>query len=307
MLHVSIIGSGNVGANAAFFIAERGVGNVSLFDIQDGIALGKSLDIMEAAPVRKYRTYVSGAQSLDAIKGSDLVVVAAGENKRADQADREQLSTNRRIVKTIARQISSLAPESIVIVASEPVDIMTALFYRETAGERHRIMGVGGYVGSARFRFTIARELGISPEDVAALVIGPHSREMLCLARYSSVSGIPLTQLFDDRTIARMVEETKNAELDIVGLAKRFGSFYTPAAAIAELIDAIHRDLKKIVSVSINLDGEYGLKEGALSLPVVVGRNGIERILTLQLTENELELLRRCSHNVVNLLEGDRK
>lgn len=305
MSRIGIIGSGNVGANAAFFVAERGIGDVTLYDIEEGLGLGKSLDIMQAASVRKYRTRVGATSSLDGIESSDILVIAAGVNRSTDLNEREIFLKNRAIVESLTRQFGSLSPQCIVIVATEPVDVMTALFYREASVARNQVMGIGGIVESTRLRFEIARELDISPEDAAALVIGQHGQEMVCPVRFMSVSGIPLSQLCDNITIKRMVEEAKKSEGHIVDLSKRSGSFYTPAAAIADLVDAIHCDLKKMVSVSIPLEGEYGLSGGALSLPVFVGKHGIEKTLTPKLTAEELEVMRRGVRYVVNLLEGD--
>lgn len=304
MAWVSIVGGGNVGANAAFFIAEKGVTDVHVVDIQPGISRGKMLDIMEAAPIRRYRNALTGSESLDDIKGSRLVVVAAGAI-RAPGMRREDLFTrNAGLIRSLAPQIAARAPESTVVIATEPVDSLTALFVRESGMARTRVIGLGGILDSTRLRAFIARELDVSMEIVSAMVIGRHSDDMICLPRYCSVSGVPLPHLLAAERISALVEETRTAGDLVVEMAKRSSSYYAPSAAVAELADAAHMNLHRILPVSIVLDGEYGVHDAALSLPVVIGESGVSRILTPELTAEEKAVFLESARKVNAAVKG---
>lgn len=301
---VSIVGGGNVGANAAFFVAEKGVADVLLVDIQPGLSRGKMLDIMEAAPIRRYRNRLSGSDSLEAIKGSQIVVLAAGAI-RAPGMRREQLfTTNAGLIKSLAPQVARLAPACTVVVATEPVDSLTALFVRASGMPRTRVLGLGGILDSTRLRAFIARELDVSMEIVSAMVIGRHSDDMICLPRYCSVSGVPLPLLLAPERIASIVEETRAAGDLVVELAKRSSSYYAPSAAVAELADSIHMNLNRIFPLSIVLDGEYGVRDAALSLPVVVGEQGAVQVLTPHLTAEEKTVFSESARRVSAALNG---
>lgn len=304
MSRVSIIGGGNVGANAGFFIAEKGVTDVLLVDIQPGLARGKMLDIMEAAPIRRYRNSLAGSNSIEDIQGSQLVVVAAGAI-RAPGMRREDLYTaNAGLIRSLAPQIARLAPESTVVVATEPVDSLTTLFVRESGMPRTRVIGLGGILDSTRFRVLIARELGVSPEIVSAMVIGRHSDDMICLPRYSSVSGVPLPLLLPPERIAAIIEETCTAGDLVVELAKRSSSYYAPSAAVAELADSVHMNLNRIFPVSILLQGEYGVQDAALSLPVIIGEKGVVRVLVPELTARENAVFLESARKVAAAVKG---
>jgi malate dehydrogenase len=304
MSRVSIIGGGNVGANAGFFIAEKGVTDVLLVDIQPGLARGKMLDIMEAAPIRRYRNTLAGSDSIEDIRGSQLVVVAAGAI-RAPGMRREDLYTeNAGLIRSLAPQIARLAPESTVVVATEPVDSLTTLFVRESGMPRTRVLGLGGILDSTRFRVLIARELGVSSEIVSAMVIGRHSDDMICLPRYCSVSGVPLPLLLSSERIAAIIEETRAAGDLVVEMAKRSSSYYAPSAAVAELADSVHMNLNRIFPVSILLQGEYGVQDAALSLPAVIGEKGVVRVLVPELTAKEKAVFLESARKVAAAVKG---
>ncbi|MGA2481278.1 MAG: malate dehydrogenase [Spirochaetia bacterium] len=296
---MSIVGGGNVGANAAFFIAEKGVTDVLLVDIQQGLSRGKMLDIMEAAPIRRYRNTLSGSDTLADITGSQIVVVAAGAIRAPGMRREELLAVNVGLIRDLAPKIARLAPESTVVIATEPVDSLTTIFVRESGMPRTRVIGLGGILDSTRLRALIARELNLSMEVVSAMVIGRHSDDMICLPRYCSVSGVPLPLLLAQDRIAAIVEETRTAGDLVVELAKRSSSYYAPSAAVAELADSIHMNLNRVFSVSLLLDGEYGVRNVALSLPALIGEQGVVRILTPELTDEEkavfLESARRIT------------
>ncbi len=298
MSQVSILGSGNVGANTAFFIAETGIEDVILYDIQEGLATGKALDLMEAAPIRKYRNRLRGATALGEIAGSQVVVLAAGRVRKPGMKREDLLQESSRLVDELAPQVARLAPDAVVIVATEPVDPLTRLFVQRSGLPRTRVLGVGGCLDATRMRFAIARELGVSMENVSAMVIGRHSDSMMVLGRYCSVSGVPLTQLLPSERIAALARETSMAGDLIVQMAQRSSAYYAPSAAVADLVDAVHMDLGRVLCVSLLLEGEYGLREVALSLPAVIGREGIRRVLLPRLSAVEQAVLERSAREL---------
>jgi len=298
---VSIIGSGNVGANTAFFIAETGIEDVLLFDIQEGLAAGKALDMMEAAPIRRYRNRLRAASSLEQIAGSEVVVLAAGRVRRPGMKREDLLADSMRLVCELAPEVARLAPEAVVIVATEPVDPVVRRFVRLSGLPRGRVLGIGGCLDATRLRQAIARELGVSTENVSALVIGRHSDSMLVLPRCCSVSGVPLPQLLSIERIEALVRQTVEAGDLIVQMAQRSSAYYAPSAAAADLVNAVHMDLGRVLCVSLLLEGEYGLRDVALSLPAVIGKAGARRVLTPRLSDAELEALRRSARELAEL------
>lgn len=307
MSKIGIIGSGNVGANTAFFIAETGVTDVLLYDIREGYSSGISLDIMEAAPIREYRNRIRGIDSLDELEDAETVIIAAGAVREQGMKREDLLEKNREIITGLAEDLAESAPEAVIIVATEPVDICTGLFLKSGKHPKERVMGLGGILDTTRFRYLVAERLSVSLENVSAMVIGRHSEEMIVLPEYTRVSGVPITQLLDDGAIREMVEETKKAGDLIVELSKRGSAYYAPSSAAAALVESIHMDLKRTFSVSLMLTGEYGIDGAALSLPAVIGRSGIEKILTPELKENSLERLKSSADKVRKALEGGNK
>lgn len=285
MLISGIVGSGNVGANTAFFIAEQGSADVLLHDIKDGIAAGKGLDIMEAAPIRGYRSHLAGVRRLEDLAPARVVVIAAGRVREPGQRRVDLLENNQAVIRDLAGHLKTIAPQAIYIIATEPVDAMTVEFAAVAGLRRGQVMGLGGFLDVTRFRYAIARELDLSVESVMATIIGRHSADMIGLPEYCSVSGVPLTDLLSEQRIAALLEEVRGAGDNIVDLAQRSSAYYGPSAAAAELVDAVCRDLKRIVSVSVPLQGEYGFRRGAASLPAVIGAQGVERVLLPRLSD----------------------
>jgi malate dehydrogenase len=304
MPHVSIIGSGNVGANTAFFIAEKGVADVLLYDVKAGFSTGKSLDLMEAAPVRAYRNRISGTDSIADLRDSDIIVFAAGAVRAPGMKREDLFQNNRELAASLSKEVARLAPGAKVIIATEPVDPITQVFLQASGMPRERVFGLGGCLDATRLRYLIARELSVSTENVSAMVIGRHSDAMIGLPRYCTVSGVPIPQLLRRSMIEELLAEMRDAGSLIVDLARRSSAYYAPSAAAAELVDSIHMDLKRIFSVSVLLDGEYGLTGAALSLPAVIGKNGIERVLQPRLTEEEKERFARSAAEVRAIVEG---
>jgi malate dehydrogenase len=298
MGRVTIVGSGNVGANTAFFIAEKGVADVTLYDINEGMSSGKALDMMEAAPIRNYRTKMKGSDSIDCIEGSDVIVVAAGSVRKPKMRREDLFGDNASIVIELARRIKQFAPQSKVVVVTEPVDLLTTVFTVESGFPREKVLGLGGILDSTRLNYSIARDLGISTENVSALVIGRHDKDMIALPAYTTVSGVPVLQLMHADRFESLVHETKGAGDFIVDMAKKASAYYAPSASAAELVDSICRDCNRVLSVSVLLMGEYGIEGVALSIPAVVGKDGVKKILLPKLEEEELSQFRTSAEEM---------
>ena len=289
MANIGIIGSGNVGANCAFFVAEKGVGDVILYDIQSGMSTGKALDMMEAAPVRGYNTRISGTDDIEDALRADVLIVTAGAVRQPGMKREDLFEANRKPVSEIAARLAGTDHK--VIVVTEPVDLMTALFVRDSGLPRGCVMGLGGMLDSTRLRYLIAHELNVAMEDVAATVIGRHSSSMVPLQNYCTVSGVPISHLLPAERVEALFEATRNAGDLIVDMAQRASAYYGPSAAACDLAEAIVRNSGRICPVSIVLAGEFGLHGVAMSLPAVIGRNGVEQVLEPRLDE---EQTRRC-------------
>ena len=290
MTHIGIVGSGNVGANTAFFAAERNIGNVCLYDAKEGLSIGKALDMMEAAPLRNYQFSLSGSDSIeDALAGS-VVIVAPGEIRSPGQKRGDLYESNRAIVTDIAKKMKGY--ERVVLVVTEPVDLLTADFLDASGLPAERVVGLGGHLDVLRLRYMIAKELGTDVADVAATVIGSHSRDMLPLLDYCNVSGVPLASLLGHDRIASLFEKTLHAGDQIVDLAKRSNSYYGPSAAAVDVAEAVVRDTNRVLSLSTVLNGQYGISGVALSLPVMLGAAGVKKVLEPKLNDHELEVIK---------------
>ncbi len=284
MAQIGIIGSGNVGANAAFFAAEKNVSHVCMYDIKEGLSTGKALDMMEAAPLRGYQYQIKGTDDIGVALDSDVVIVAAGETREPGMKREDLYEKNKALVAEIAEALAGY--KGVVIVATEPVDLFTLALVRSGLPWQ-RVMGIGGLLDSERLRVLIARELFVAQEDVKATVIGRHSDEMIALPAYCSVGGVPVTKLMSETRFSELVRATVDAGDHIVALAKRTNSFYGPAAAASDLAEAVIRGTNRILSTSLVLNGQYGLSDVAMSLPALIGSAGIERVLEPQLTDGE--------------------
>ena len=304
MHYVTVIGSGNVGANTAFFIAEKGITDVALYDIREGIAKGKSLDMMEAAPIRKYRNRIWAAESLDAVAESEVVILVAGSVRKPGMKREDLFEENHQIVAQLAPQIGKQAPQAKVLIATEPVDMITTEFVKFSGMDRSQVMGIGGCLDVTRLRFFASQALGISPEHISAMVIGRHADPMIIPMRYCSVSGLPIDTLLTEKQLQEIAEQTRNAGNLIVSMAQRASAFYAPSAAVADLVDSIHMNLHRVICVSIMFQGEYGISDVAMSLPVVIGRNGIERVLTPNLTKEEQKQLKDSAKTLKAIMGG---
>ena len=296
MEKIGIIGSGNVGANTAFFLAERSVADVVLFDIQDGLSKGKALDMMEVAPIRAYRSEISGTDSMDDVLDSGILIITAGAVRKPGMKREDLFEVNREVMKDLAARLSRT--DAVVIIVTEPVDLLTTTFIRESGLPAERVMGLGGVLDSSRLRFLIARELRVSMENVGAMVIGRHSDEMIPLPDYCCVSGIPVTSLIGSDRLNELFEETRRAGSLIVDMAQRANAYYGPSAVAADLAETIVKNNRKIVSVSTMFDGQYGIRGVSMSLPCVVGSSGIVRVLEPRLSDEQKETLDRSAETI---------
>lgn len=291
MEKVSVIGAGNVGATTALLIAQRELADVVLTDIVEGIPQGKGLDMTEAAPVSGFDAKVKGTNDYSDISDSDVVVVTAGFPRKPGMSRLDLLQKNAAVISDVSQNIAEYAPNSMVIMVTNPVDVMTYHAWKITGFPCNRVMGQAGVLDSARFAAFIAMELDVSVEDISAMVLGGHGDEMVPLPRYTTVSGISITELLPSETIDRLIERTRKGGSEIVGLLKTGSAFYAPAAAITQMVEAILKDKKRILPCSAHLDGEYGIDDIYIGVPAKLGISGVEEIIELKLTHAELASL----------------
>ena len=290
---ITIVGAGNVGASCAAWLAERDLGDIVLVDIPqtEGMPKGKALDITQAGPVLGFDTRVVGTTSYAETANSDVVVITAGVPRKPGMTREDLVGVNQTIVTGIINNVVSISPNAILIVVTNPLDTMVYLAYRKAGLPRHRVMGQAGILDSARMATFIAMELDVSVQCVQASVMGGHGDEMVPLVRYSTVSGIPITQLMSAERVAAIVDRTRKGGGEIVSLLKTGSAYYAPGAAAGLMVEAILKDKKLVVPVSAYLDGEYGLRDICFGVPVKLGRDGIEQILQVELNEDEQAML----------------
>ena len=299
----TVIGAGHVGATAAQRLAEKELCDVVLIDIIEGIPQGKALDLAEAAPIEKHDSRLIGSNAYDASADSDIVIITAGIPRKPGMSRDDLISTNAGIVKTVTRQVAALSPDSILIIVSNPLDAMCHVAYETCGFPKQRVIGMAGVLDSARFRAFIAMELNVSVENTHAFVLGGHGDTMVPLPRYSTVAGIPITELLSKDRIEALVERTRNGGAEIVGLLKTGSAYYAPASAAVEMAESILKDKKKILPCAAYLEGEYGIKELFIGVPVKLGAKGAEQIIEITLTEEEKAALQKSAAAVQELKE----
>jgi malate dehydrogenase len=292
---VSIIGAGNVGATACYYIAEKVIADIVMVDIYGGMTQAKALDFLHAGPMRRYDVPIKGTNDFSALADSDVVLITAGMPRKPGMDRMDLLKVNADIVKSASRHIAHYAPNSTVIVVSNPLDIMCHVALRTTGFALHRVFGMAGILDSTRFRHFVADEVQCAPADVHAMVLGGHGDQMVPLPRFTTVAGIPITQLLEQSVIDRLVERTRKGGAEIVALLKTGSAFYAPAASVAEMVEAVVTDRKALAPCAAFLRGEYGIDNLFIGVPVLLGRNGIERIIELDLTPAEMEELQRSA------------
>ena len=299
----TVIGAGHVGATAAQRLAEKELCDVVLIDIIEGVPQGKALDLAEAAPIEKHDSRLIGANEYDASAGSDIVIITAGIPRKPGMSRDDLISTNAGIVKTVTRHVATLSPDSVLIIISNPLDAMCHVAYETSGFPKERVLGMAGVLDSARFRSFIAAELNVSVENTHAFVLGGHGDTMVPLPRYSTVAGIPITELLSKDRIEALVERTRNGGAEIVGLLKTGSAYYAPASAAVEMAESILKDKKKILPCAAYLEGEYGINELFIGVPVKLGAKGAEQIVEITLTKEEKAALQKSAAAVQELKE----
>lgn len=291
---ISIIGAGKVGSDSAFNILRFRISDVVLIDIAEDLARGEALDMMQAAPAIEFDGKVKGTNSFSEMEGSEVVVVAAGAGRKPGMTRFDLMTVNSKIVRSVVKEVVRYAPQCKLMIVTNPVDIMTYIAYKESGFERNRVFGMGNILDTMRFRSYIATELNVSREDIRALVIGEHGDSMVPLVDYATVSGIPIKDLLEKEQIEKMVNLTKTSGADVIKL--KGATKYAPAVVIAIIVDAVLRGRNRLMSVSTLLKGEYGLSDISIGVPVILGKNGVERILELKLnSEAKKQFMRSAS------------
>jgi len=298
---VTVIGAGNVGATTAQRLVEKALCDVVLIDIVEGMPQGKALDLIEAAPIEKHDSKITGANSYEPSKDSDIVIITAGIPRKPGMSRDDLISTNAGIVKNATEQAVKFSPDSIIIIVSNPLDAMCHVAYEASGFPKERILGMAGVLDSARFRSFIAMELDVSVENTHAFVLGGHGDTMVPLPRYSTVAGIPITELMTQDRIESLVDRTANGGAEIVSLLKTGSAYYAPASAAVEMAESILKDKKKILPCAAYLNGEYGIQDLFIGVPVKLGAKGIEEIIEITLTEDEKSSLMKSAASVKEL------
>ena len=300
---VTVVGAGNVGATTAQRIAEAGLADVVLVDIVEGLPQGKGLDLAEAAPVVGHDARITGTNDYADTAGSDIVVVTSGLARQPGMSRDDLLAKNAGIVRSVVEQAVRYSPNGILIIVTNPLDAMCHVAMEASGFPRERVIGMAGVLDSARFRTFIAMELGVSVEDTHAFVLGGHGDTMVPLPRYSTVAGIPITELMSPERVAALVDRTANGGAEIVALLKAGSAYYAPAASTYEMVDAILRDRKRVLPCAVRLDGEYGVEGLFVGVPVVLGSRGMERIIQIDLTAEEDTAFKRSAAAVQELVD----
>jgi malate dehydrogenase len=296
---ITVVGAGNVGATCAQRLAEKELAReVVMIDVIEGVPQGKGLDQWESAPIEGFDAMVTGANDYEPARGSDLVVITAGIARKPGMSRDDLLRTNADIVRGVAKEVKRVAPDSIVIVVSNPLDVMCYVAMKETGFPRQRVIGMAGVLDTARYRSFIAMELGVSVEDIQALVLGGHGDTMVPLASYTTVSGIPLRQLMKQDRIDALVDRARKGGAEIVGLLKTGSAYYAPSSATVQMVEAIVKDKRRILPCAAWLEGEYGMKGLFLGVPCKLGAGGLLEVLEVELTAAEKAALEQSAEAV---------
>jgi malate dehydrogenase len=301
---VTVIGAGNVGATAAMRLAEKELADVVLIDVLEGVPAGKALDLAEAAPIEGHDCRIEGCTNEYArAEGSDIVIITAGIARKPGMSRDDLLTTNMGIMKTVVKEVAAVAPNSILIIVSNPLDAMCHVAYDTSKFPKQRVIGMAGVLDSARFRAFIGMELNVSIENVNAFVLGGHGDTMVPVSRYSTVGGIPITELLSPARLKALEDRTRSGGAEIVGLLKTGSAYYAPASAAVEMAEAILKDKKKILPCAAYLEGEYGIKNLFIGVPVKLGSEGVEQIIEIRLNDDEKKALQSSAEAVRKLVE----
>lgn len=295
---IASIGAGNVGATAAQYCLELELGDVVLTDIAEGVPQGKALDLTEAGPIRGYSSQCTGSNDYAAIEGADVVIVTAGLPRKPGMTRQDLLATNGGIITQVCEGIKTYAPNSTVIIVTNPLDVMVYLAYKKLGFPAERVIGMAGCLDSSRMRSFVAMELGVSMKNVDTMVLGSHGDDMVPLPHYTTVSGIPITKLLSQDRIDAIVERTRKGGGEIVALLKTGSAYYAPAASAVRMAQSIIRDEKQLLPCAALLTGQYGLDDIYMGVPCVLGKNGVEQILELEISEADLASLHKSAEEV---------
>ena len=298
--HVAVIGAGNVGASTALYVAERGLADVTLIDIVEGMPQGKALDMLQSTPLWRKGARVQGANDLAAVAGADVVVMTAGFARKPGMSRTDLLKANADIVRPSAEAVKKHAAGAIVVVVTNPLDVMAYLFWKTSGFPKQRVVGMAGILDSARLRAFIAMELGVSPADVQAMVLGGHGDSMVPLPRFTTVAGVPIGELIPADRIAAISQRTRDGGAEIVKLLKTGSAYYAPAMSAVEMVEAILTDQKRLCPCSVLLEGQYGMRDLFIGVPVVLGGKGVEKIIELKLGADELAALQKSGKDVAD-------
>lgn len=301
---ISIVGSGFTGATTALMLAQKELGNIVLVDIPEAeqATKGKALDMLQSSPIFGYDVAIEGTANYEAIADSDIVIVTAGVARKPGMSRDDLVNTNAKIIKSVAHEIKRHAPDAFVILLSNPVDAMTYTMYKETGFPKERVIGQSGVLDTARYRTFIAQELNVSVKDVVGFVLGGHGDDMVPLTRYSAAGGIPIETLIEEERLAEIIERTRKGGGEIVSLLGNGSAYYAPAAALVEMTEAIIKDQRRILPAIAYLDGEYGFKDMYFGVPIILGGNGIDKVIELELTDEEQAALNKSAQSVRNVL-----
>lgn len=300
---ISVIGAGNVGATTAELIARDGLADIVLFDIHEGVAKGKALDMTEACPLWNSSSTVTGTSIFEETAESDIIVITAGFPRKPGMSRDDLLHANADVIKSVTEGTVKHSPDSMIIVVTNPMDVMAYTAMKISGFSGQRVIGMGGVLDSSRFRAFVSMELGVSAEDVEALVLGGHGDQMVPLPRFTTVKGIPIPELASRDRLEHLIERTRNGGAEIVGLLKTGSAYYAPAAAAVQMVKSILFDEKRLLPCSAYLDGQYGVSGIFLGVPVIMGRKGAEKIVELNLNEEEMFMFNRSASAVRHMID----
>jgi malate dehydrogenase len=300
---VTVVGAGNVGATAAQRLAEKGVADVVLVDIVEGMPQGKSLDLMQAGPVEKHDFKLEGSNEYGPTENSDVVIITAGIARKPGMSRDDLIKTNMNIVAEVTRSVATRSPKSILIIVSNPLDAMCHVAYKASGFDRQRVIGMAGILDTARFRTFLSMELDVSVESIQALVLGGHGDTMVPLPRFTTVAGIPVTEFIGPDRLEELIDRTRKGGAEIVGLLKTGSAYYAPASAAVEMAESVLYDRKKILPCAALLQGEYGINDLFIGVPVKLGARGLEEIIELKLTPEEDAALKNSAAAVQSLVD----
>ena len=300
---VSIIGAGNVGAMTAQLVVQSGIADVVLFDVVEGMPQGKALDLAEACPLWNSPSAIRGTNNYSDTSASDIVVITAGLARKPGMSRGDLLHANAEIVRAVCTEIAKTSPNAILIIVTNPMDVMAQLAWKTTEFSCKKVMGMGGVLDAARLAAFLSWELNVSPEDIEALVLGGHGDDMVPLPRFTTVKGIPLTELLSKKKIDSLMERTRNGGAEIVALLKAGSAYYAPAASAFQMIKSILLDEKRMLPCAVFLNGEYGVKDIYMGVPAILGEKGVERIIEIKLIKEEKAQFRKSCASVRKLVK----